>query len=138
MSSNQSSAALTGALLANKGAAAPSDAVSALLEEFPKPKPSKSNGPFSAKRQKPSVVRAIDRTVVGASCPVACSDGIAEPGQRAKLSLRLDQNRHLRLKLAAAHLRRSSQTIMLEALDAYLVKVAPSIGIECACLNNDG
>jgi hypothetical protein len=52
-----------------------------------------------------------------------------------KLSLRLDPERHTRLRVAAAHLRRSGQEIMLAALDAYLADKAHEIrGGSCACL----
>lgn len=55
--------------------------------------------------------------------------------RRVKLSLRLDAERHLRIKLAAAHLRRSAQNILTEALDHYLDDICPSLsGGECRCL----
>ncbi len=60
-------------------------------------------------------------------------DGGAAPA--AKLSVRLDDDRHRRLRLAALHLGRSGQQIMIEALDAYLERAAPAIlGGQCACL----
>lgn len=56
-------------------------------------------------------------------------------GDSVKLSLRLDESRHLRLKLAAAHQRRSAQQILVGALDRYLAELAPcAIGRKCACL----
>ena len=132
MSSDQSSATLTGSLLANKGAAAPSNSVTAFLEEFPAAQqtamntcavePFDGNDPvcainsFSEKRPKSRETSAKART---------------------KLSLRLDPERHLRLKLAAAHLRRSSQAIMLDALDAYLSTVTANLDKDCHCLGDD-
>ncbi len=135
MSSSSASAALTGALLANKGAAAPSGSVSSFLEDFPTSVPVERNmkvpigGPHC---------RAPE--YIGMASPQApfVSSSPKSKAARAKLSVRLDKGRHLRLKLAAAHLGRSSQTIMLEALDAYLTKAAPAIGGHCACLNDDG
>lgn len=136
MSSNQTSAALTGALLANKGAAAPSGSVSSFLEEFPAKKP------FAEEPQAPDmrqVCAVPDRSFETTTPKPAKAAPPAKPvGSRAKLSVRLDPDRHLRLKLAAAHLQRSSQTIMLEALDAYLAKAAPAIGGNCVCLNDNG
>lgn len=138
MSSQHASAALTGALLANKGAAVPSGTVSSFLDEYTSPKaavslrpgreeqPTRSTSGAAASKAEPNAGHSLKDTVP------------PETGARAKLSVRLDQARHLKLKLAAAHLRRSSQTIMLEALDAYLTQVTPSIGGDCACLNDNG
>jgi hypothetical protein len=41
-------------------------------------------------------------------------------GQKAAFTLRLDEERHLRLRLASALHRRSSQRLVTEALDALL------------------
>ena len=51
---------------------------------------------------------------------------------RRRLTLRLDPDRHMRLKLAAAHLDRSLQDILIAALDAHLAREAP-----CPCLGSD-
>jgi len=57
------------------------------------------------------------------------------PAPAAKLSVRLDEDRHRRLRLAALHLGRSGQQILIEALDAYLKRSVPTIlGGQCACL----
>jgi hypothetical protein len=133
MSSHQSSAALTGALLANKGGAAPSNSVSSFFDALSSPEPVDKPA-WKEPRQDTAIRPQTDQPVNIA--PVGSSSESEKP--RAKLSVRLDQERHLRLKLAAAHLRRSSQTIMLEALDEYLAKVAPAIGGDCACLNDEG
>jgi hypothetical protein len=56
----------------------------------------------------------------------------------AKLSLRLDGDRHRRLRVAALHLGRSGQQILVEALDAYLERSAEAIlGGQCACLRRN-
>ena len=130
MSSQQSSAALTGALLANKGAAAPSNSVSAFLEEFPVAQQPAATAPAPARGKE--TVHAID-----ASLDLHADGGETETKARAKLSLRLDPERHLRLKLAAAHLRRSSQAIMLDALDAYLSTVTTAMDGNCHCLGDE-
>lgn len=44
----------------------------------------------------------------------------ASPGRRIALTLRLDRRRHLGLKIVSAHVRRSGQNLMLEALDSLL------------------
>jgi hypothetical protein len=51
---------------------------------------------------------------------------------RRRLTLRLDPERHMRLKLAAAHLDISLQEMLIAALDAHLAREAP-----CACLGAD-
>ena len=48
---------------------------------------------------------------------------------RRRITLRLDPDQHMRLKLAGAHLGMSLQDIMIAALDAHLVREAP-----CPCL----
>lgn len=56
----------------------------------------------------------------------------------AKLSLRLDGDRHRRLRVASLHLGRSGQQILVEALDAYLERSAEAIlGGQCACLRRN-
>ena len=58
---------------------------------------------------------------------------------RAKLTMRLDRERHFRLKLVAAHLKRSSQEVLTQALDAYLDQLAPAMmNGGCACLEAAG
>ncbi len=53
---------------------------------------------------------------------------------KAKLSLRLEPVRHLRLKLAVAHLNRSAQQILIAALDRYLDEATPAVHDGgCAC-----
>ncbi len=55
--------------------------------------------------------------------------------ERVKLSLRLDGDRHLRLKLLSAHLRKSSQEILVSALDSYLANSSQEVERRhCACL----
>ena len=46
---------------------------------------------------------------------------------RIKMSLRLNEKRHLMLKLASAHLSTSAQELLVSALDDYLKKVARDI-----------
>lgn len=123
MSTQQVSATLTGALLANKGAAAPSDPVSGFLEEFPGT-PAPRNGNVCADVSPPTVA------------PLRPNSEPKQAQARTKLSLRLDPERHLKLKLAAAHQRRSSQAILLDALDAYLATVAPELDVNCPCLED--
>lgn len=56
--------------------------------------------------------------------------------ERVHVSLRLDPHRHLQLRLAAAHMRKSAQQILSEALARYLEEMAPQVsGGACACLS---
>jgi len=58
------------------------------------------------------------------------------PGSSGNISLRLDDERHLKLKLTSAHLHRSLQEIMIAALDGYLDQVGPAVmNGHCACLD---
>ena len=53
-----------------------------------------------------------------------------DPRRRVRVSLRLDDGRHRRLRLAAIHLDASLQQILTHALDQYLAQVAP----DCPCM----
>lgn len=46
---------------------------------------------------------------------------------RVRVSLRLDMDRHLRLKLIAAHSRRTLQSVLIEALDDYFDRHTPDV-----------
>jgi hypothetical protein len=57
-------------------------------------------------------------------------------GKGAKVSLRLDDERHRKLRLAAVHQQLSGQQILLAALDAYLAKCAGTVMEgNCVCIN---
>ena len=57
---------------------------------------------------------------------------------RVKTSLRLDEKRHLILKLAAAHLNQSAQEFLVEAFDQHIEKVAKNFsGSELAAMVDD-
>jgi hypothetical protein len=75
---------------------------------------------------------------VGRTPPRARSGGGQPPsrgGKSAKVSLRLDADRHQRLRLVALHEGRSGQQILLAALDAYIEHVAAQLmDGKCACL----
>jgi len=56
-------------------------------------------------------------------------------GERSRVSVRLDRERHLKLKLTAAHLDSSLQDVMTDALDRYLEQLGPEVlRNDCACL----
>ncbi len=57
---------------------------------------------------------------------------------RVRVSLRLDPERHLKMKLAAAHARQSLQDFLISALDRHLDQIAESVAAgKCGCLTRD-
>ena len=59
------------------------------------------------------------------------------PDPRVRISLRLDPERYLKLKLSAAHLHRNLQEILIASLDNYLEQIAPTVKDgNCACLES--
>ncbi len=59
-------------------------------------------------------------------------------GKKMRLSLGLDSQLHLRLKLAAVHNGTNMRELVLTAIDHYLVALAPAIQDgRCACLQAD-
>jgi hypothetical protein len=109
-------AALASGLLARKGEAVPTSLV--VLPIMP--------------RAQPELTAPRDRAL---GCNPPRGGAVAAA---AKLSLRLDGDRHRRLRLAALHLGRSGQQLLIEALDAYLERSAEAIrGGQCACLRRN-
>jgi hypothetical protein len=135
-------AMLTSSLLARKGAAAPASlALAPLPATVPpaataplhQPVPPRLEGwlppPFGTARppRQPSVQPAPE-------APRQPADETPH-GKLAKVSLRLDTDRHLKLRLAAAHQGRSGQQLLLSALDAYLDGVSSAaMNCNCTCL----
>ena len=106
-------AELKGSLLVRKGTAAP---VAVALPQRGHPSNDAGASPAAAPAQRPGALR---RDRLG----------------RVRHSLRLDAQRHLRLKLLAAHTQQSLQDIILAALDDHLDR--HGMGIldgNCACL----
>ena len=53
----------------------------------------------------------------------------------SRITLRVDETQRLRLRLASAHLGKSRQTILLDALDHYLKRVMPAfLHDPCPCI----
>ncbi len=130
MSTQMKTASLSGNLLARKGTALPAKLVTA--QSCPAPQNS-----AAAKSTPPSAhLRKVPGDAPGGSRGGASGDTKPHDGEaRARITLRLDADRHLKLKLAGAHLRRSSQQILVEALDSYLKTSVPILmDDECGCL----
>ena len=69
--------------------------------------------------------------------PEGCCNGNPS-SKRVAMTLRLDPARHLRLRVLSAHVNRSSQDILTEALDSYLDRFAhmPEMR-QCDCLRRE-
>lgn len=107
-------ASLTAQLLVTKGGAVPAGFISA---------------------RPPAHLTIID---AGKSVrPNMPSPKVTTKSARARVTLRLNADRHLKLKLAAAHSRKSIQAIVTAALDRYLDQTAPDLcGGACSCLGS--
>ncbi len=63
----------------------------------------------------------------------------ARDDTRLRVALRLDDARHRRLRLAAAHFHKSAQAVMMDALDHYLDRIVPNaLDGPCASLCGNG
>lgn len=117
-------ASLTSALLVRKGAAVPAGYVSlaAAVRGVRAPEANDSLVTTLTDAGKASGARRRRR-----------GQSAADP--RARISLRLDDERHLKLKLTAAHLHKKLQDVVIAALDGYLDQVGPAVmNGNCACL----
>ncbi len=108
-------ASLTSTLIVTKGNAAPTGLLA-------------MNGNVSSTARNPD-------SVTGDGARKGSATRNNSQAQRPRLTLRLDPGRHLKIKLAAAHLNLNLQEIMIDALDRYLAEVIPSnLGVACNCL----
>lgn len=76
--------------------------------------------PPAPPRAMPEVLRQIEQLARRINGGGKRAAAVAAEGRRAAFTLRLDAERHLRLRLASALLGTSAQDIVIEALDAYL------------------
>lgn len=108
-------ARLNGGLLARKGQATPTNAAY----------------PRLASSRPDAVTAALGQVRPGR--PICEEPNTRRPrreSDRVGLTLRLDRDRHTRLKIVAARHGQSGQSVLLDALDAYL----EMCGADCACL----
>lgn len=126
-------ARLTARLLARKGRALPARGFAAAAPSVTEPVP----GIAPLTRLRPLEVAASLPELVEYRAGVTglARGGGRPPGrddrQRVAMTVRLDRARHRRLRIFAARLDRTSQDVILEALDAYLDAHG---GADCACL----
>ncbi len=133
-------ASLTSSLLAAKGRASPAALVEQMVSDGRAPRGEarspemsrwdvvdalvRENAPRAREPlPQPSVVVSLLPTPAGEE-----DRHINEHAQRKKLSLRLDPQRHFRLKLVSYHLGLSAQELLTRALDRYIELVAPELG----------
>lgn len=124
---------LTGALLARKGTAAPSSASLVMnqqvLNRFSAPEihPDKTDHKKSAASAEKTngsseekQVRSVEEEVSAEKSNFAKSLKKPAAGKRIAMTLRMEEEDHLNLRLFSAHTRKSCQVIISEALDRYL------------------
>lgn len=88
---------------------------------------------------RPEPVAAPVRLAVAGHGPAGKPAKSAKPNERARVSVRLDKELHLKLKLSAAHLDQSLQDVVTDALEKYLEQLSPEIlRSECRCLGFGG
>ncbi len=168
MSTVKKEARLSGMLLARKGAAQPAHTDHRLnMQAFEQAergfqkvhvKSEKSDSSMLAeavkeinkvtKRQYNEVVKEENMKVKPATSRNSTSEWTPSSkkpvgaGKRIAMTLRMEQEEHLKLRLYAAHSRKSCQEIISEALELYLIKDKSVCGLsDCNCLtkktNND-
>lgn len=74
-------------------------------------------------REMPQVLRQIEQLAWRINQAVTPASASAPDGRRAAFTLRLDAERHFRLKMAGVVLNRSAQILVTEALDKYLSEI---------------
>ena len=118
----KATASLTGSLMARKGAAVPA-------EQFVVPL---NPAVFARPKSRPAD-RAAGAPTHDCSASRCSSKG--DSRRPAKLTLRLEGDQHLQVKLLASHLNCSIQTIIRDALQRHLDDMVPaSLHGKCLCL----
>ena len=126
-------ARLTSALLTRKGMALPSatPATRANMVEFAPPTvPRPAAVPPPPARHEPhrpvtDLVDWIAAKMGGAAAAERASHAARCSNKRVRVSLRLDAERHVRLKLAATYLNRTLQSVFTQAMDEFFERHAP-------------
>lgn len=108
---------LTGALLARKGSATPSH-TSLMLNQKANSFLKTNNELEKGVVKEQSNTRKV-KVSAKKSKPTASSEGTAV-SKRIAMTLRMEEENHLKLRLFSAHTRKSCQAIISEALDVYL------------------
>jgi len=111
-------ASLTSTLLVRKGAAIPAGYAA-----------------LTAAARAGRMLRPLDAKAVAVVASPKRRRNERLPDLRTRISLRLDPDRYLKLKLSAAHLHRNLQEVLIAALDGYLEQLGATVkNGSCACL----
>ncbi len=129
---------LTSGLLTRKGMASPSAAPPSRthIVESKQARPSPlDETPPSPATPEPIPLRAgpsdwISESKAEENLPTAPRSA----GKRVRVSLRLDVDRHLRMKLVATHLNRTLQSLFTQSIDEYFERHAPDTSDAMALL----
>lgn len=143
---------LNSALLARKGTAAPSTDMrpdEGLLDRMVAPLPYSpvsddaetptSQGPatpfYSGVHARPRIsIRNPSKDGQQAKSPAKKSAGNPE---RVAMTVRMDEDQHIKLKVYCAHAKKSAQEVFLEALDAFMASHRDDVEMaDCACFRN--
>jgi hypothetical protein len=133
-------ARLTGTLLTRKGSAAPSVAPSSHDNPVETMRPRTAQSSEATRPADPKAAAPRKKLSDWIGPPKQKRAG-AEPGPgeqrpagpRIRVSLRLDMERHLRLKLVATHLNCTLQSLFTQAIDEYFERHTPDV-LEAAAL----
>jgi len=140
-------ASLTGSLIARKGEAAPAVSPAfgfqGVLPDPPAAPPQEASATHPASQAAAKPAAPTSATPTSATKKSAPPKRAAQKRttqkhaaqKRAAMTLRLDEARHLRLRLVSAHLRRSCQSVLTEALDAYFDTHRSLTAKPCPCLD---
>ncbi len=128
-------ASLTSALLTRKGMASPSAAPASranMVESMQGQPPLPAETPSSPATPEPTPLRAdlSDRIRAKKSERKAGESMPAAPRsaeKRVRVSLRLDVDRHLRMKLVTTHLNSTMQSVFIQAIDEYFERHTPDM-----------
>ena len=132
---------LTSALIARKGHAVPSGyGFGSRSQPAPASVGANSGSESCSQPQSPATAGAEAPVAEGAvnKAPRRRTVAVFGAAERSRVSLRLDDERHLRLKLTASHMQTTLQDILTQALDTYLDQISPEvIRDNCLCLGSD-
>lgn len=97
------------------------------LQAAPPPQEQQPAEP-EVRRQRRAAARTLEKALANIA-PKRSRRSALEQGRRAAFTLRLDAERHLRLRLAATMQNRSAQQLVTEALDVFLADIPELDGL---------
>ena len=135
-------ASLTSGLLTRKGMASPSAAPAShanMVESMPGQPPLPAETAPSPATPEPTPLRADLSDWIGpkkseSEAKESAPTAPRSAEKRVRVSLRLDVDRHLRMKLVATHLNSTMQSLFIQAIDEYFERHAPDTSDAIALL----